>query len=74
MSDASPFTFHAVGAPGEPVHYELRDLAGRVVCKAFRSGIGVCVWAGGADLIRCARLSGYTDDDVEALMRATAKG
>lgn len=35
MSDTSPYTCHRVGGPGEPVHYELRDTSGRVVCKCL---------------------------------------
>lgn len=41
MSEDSPYTFHAVGAEGEPTHYELRDVSGRVVCKAFVDAISV---------------------------------
>lgn len=73
MSETSPFTFHVVGAPGEPQHYELRDVSGRVVCKALRDDTGVVVWAGGyLDVNERAR--GYSDAELEALMRAAVDG
>jgi len=73
MSELSPFTFHQVGAPGEPAHYELRDLSGRVVCKACLSGEGVALFMGGCLETR-GRLRGYSEAELEALMRAAVRG
>ena len=35
MSESSPYSLHVVGTGDEPRHYELRDVSGRVVCKAL---------------------------------------
>lgn len=35
MSEASPFTFSEAGDQGEPRHFELTALSGRVVAKGF---------------------------------------
>lgn len=72
MSETSPFTFHVVGAPGEPVHHELRDLSGRVVCKALRDDMGVVVTAGGWLDVH-GRSRGYTVEELEVLMRAVVR-
>lgn len=72
MSEASPFTFEAIDDNGL-VHYVLRDVSGRVVCKALRDDTGVVVWAGGyLDVNERAR--GYTEAELEVLMRAVVHG
>lgn len=73
MSESSPYTFHVVGTPDEPTHYELRDVSGRVVCKALRDDMGVVVSAGGY-LDVYGRLRGYTEAELEVLMRAVVHG
>jgi hypothetical protein len=65
MSEDSPYTFHAVGAEGEPTHYELRDVSGRVVCKAFLCKNRMMVYA--ADSI--LEVVGNTLSELEEIMR-----
>lgn len=40
MSELSPFTFQEAGDQGEPRHFELTALSGRVVAKGFYTGGG----------------------------------
>lgn len=72
MSEDSPYTFHAVGAEGEPTHYELRDVSGRVVCKAFMGESSLYVISGGQptrlDTFRRAFCA-----EVESYMREVAR-
>lgn len=73
MSESSPYTFHVVGTEGEPLHYELRDLSGRVVCKALRGELEVCLFIGG-HVETFARLRGYSVEELEARMREMVRG
>lgn len=74
MSEESPYTFHTVGVEGEPIHYELRDVSGRVVCKAFKSehGTTASVHAGGY-IHTWAKSSGYSLEDLEIRMRESLR-
>lgn len=71
MSETSPFTFEAIDDNGL-VHYVLRDLSGRVVCKALRDDVGVVVSAGGWLDVH-GRSRGYTVEELEVLMRAVVR-
>jgi hypothetical protein len=68
MSEDSPYTFHAVGAEGEPTHYELRDVSGRVVCKAFLCKSGMVLYAGSSIMTKY-QVGGYTLTNLEEVMR-----
>lgn len=65
MSEESPYTFHAIGAEGEPKHYELQDTSGRVVCKAFLCKNRMMIHA--ADSI--LEVVGNTSSELEEVMR-----
>lgn len=67
VSEESPYTFHAVGTEGEPVHYELRDVSGRVVCKGLLGAGHLAITAG--DVLEAYRWLDGTPRDLEALMR-----
>lgn len=73
MSEASPFTFHVVGRPDEPQHYELRDLSGRVVCKAFLSGEALVMITTDSMELRETSRGVYAPEDLEALMREVVR-
>lgn len=64
-------TFHRVGGPDEPAHYELRDTSGRVVCKCLCfAGDFFIIWPHGYS--RPSAPLGVTLDakQLEAMMRA----
>lgn len=67
MSSDSPYTFHVVGTEGEPRHYELRDLSGRVVAKAVNGSDGLLAVVSGCDGF-------HTAEGVEAVMREMVAG
>ena len=71
MSQDSPFTFHVVGRPDEPQHYELRDTSGRVVCKAMQSPSVTLVVAPVAGRSFTGRLVGKAE--LEAWMRRAVR-